>query len=89
MEVQMVIVVAMGNDGTKYYYGPFTNGEHATSWAHHNLKGFKWHWEDLIRPGSTYCTASVSDITDAIQSVTDQRKDCYCTIDGVNWVVEA
>lgn len=78
------LVIAKGNDGTQYFYGPFHDGEQASAWAHQNLKGFEWYWEDLIRPGSTYLTTVVEDIVDFIESTTEES---YVTINGVNWTV--
>jgi hypothetical protein len=80
-----LVVVKNKVDGSNIYYGPFTNGEHATGWAARECQGLEWHWEDLNRPGSTFITCSTSDIVDFIQG--NPEPEVYVTVNDVNWCV--
>lgn len=43
----MVIAIVTGNDGTKYYYGPFASALDAEAWSLKYASGFKTQWAEV------------------------------------------
>lgn len=88
----VIIVTGVTNEAPHedpFIWGPFTNAEQAVGWAYRNLSGHDWHWLPLERPGSTYQTCDLDDLEDFAKTAINEGRDCYVTIDDVNWVVLA